>query len=119
MSTETTQSTSAATDVSEFISDLDAGQFERALSVALSDAAARAVDRQKASRVVVTLDIKPIGGTHQVHIGHTLAFKVPTEAGSRSEDLTRTTTLHVGKFGRLSLVPETQGKLFGAEAAKV
>lgn len=50
MATETTdpgKSQAAATDVSEFITDLDGGQFERMLSVALSQSAAAAVDKQK------------------------------------------------------------------------
>lgn len=57
MATETTdpgKSQAAATDVSEFITDLDGGQFERMLSVALSQSAAAAVDKQKTAG-------KPVG----------------------------------------------------------
>lgn len=105
---ENHSSTSAATDVSEFITDLDGGQFDRKLSIALSAAAAAAVDNQKASEVTVKMKLKPIGGSHMVHCEHTLSYKKPTEAGSTSEDETRVTTLHVGKFGKLSLAPENQ-----------
>lgn len=45
------QSTSAATDITEFISDLDGGVFERALSVALSQAAAAVIDFGKKGKV--------------------------------------------------------------------
>lgn len=48
------QSTAAATDVAEFITDLDGGQFERLLSIALSQTAAAVVDNGKKGEVKVT-----------------------------------------------------------------
>lgn len=102
------KSQAAATDVSEFITDLDGGQFERMLSVALSQSAAAAVDKQRAAEVTIKLKLDPISGSHMVHVGHTLTFKKPTELGDTTEKASRTTTLHVGKFGRLTLVPEAQ-----------
>ena len=113
------QTTSAATDVAEFISDLDGGVFERQLSVALSQSAAAAVDNQKQSEVTVKLVLKPISGTSQVHVAHTLVFKKPTSTGKTIEDTNQTTTLHVGKFGRLSLVPETQTEMFAKRENQV
>ena len=50
------QSTSAATDITEFISDLDGGVFERALSVALSQAAV--IDFGKKGKVEIKFDIE-------------------------------------------------------------
>ena len=114
-----TQTTSAATDVAEFISDLDGGVFERQLSVALSQSAAAAVDNQKQSEVTVKLVLKPIRGTSQVHVAHTLVFKKPTSTGKTSEETNQTTTMHVGKFGRLSLVPETQTEMFAKRENQV
>ena len=52
------QSTSAATDITEFISDLDGGVFERALSVALSQAAAAVIDFGKKGKVEIKFDIE-------------------------------------------------------------
>ena len=98
----------AVTDVGEFIAELDGGVFERQLSAALSLSAAACVDNQKQSEVTIKLVMKPITGTHQVHVGHTLVFKKPTSTGKTSEETNQTTTLHVGKFGKLSLVPDTQ-----------
>ena len=105
---EVKNTTSAATDVTEFISDLDGGQFERMLSIALSQSAAATVDNGKLSEVTVKLKIKPISGTHQVHVEHMLVYRKPTATGKSSEETTQTTTLHVGKNGKLSLVPDTQ-----------
>ncbi len=99
---------SAATDVGEFISDLDGGMFERMLSKALSDSAAAAVDNDKVSKVTVEYSFTKIPGTSQVQCGHMLKYTCPTSDGKRSEEVKRTTPLHVGKFGRLSLAPANQ-----------
>lgn len=101
-------SQSAATDVPQLIQELDGGQFERMLSIALSQSAAATVDNGKVSEIVVKFKLKPIGGTHQVHCEHALVFKKPTASGETSEKASQTTTLHVGKFGRLTLIPESQ-----------
>jgi len=120
MSTQDTgKSPAAATDVSEFITDLDGGQFERMLSVALSKSAAAAVDNQKTAEVTIKLKLKPIGGSHMVHIDHTLTFKRPTETGESSEKAQRVTTLHVGKFGKLTLVPESQTSFLDKTSGQV
>lgn len=99
---------SAHTDVSEFISDLDGGQLERMLSAALSETAAAVVDNKKKGLVSITFSLEPIAGTSQVHIAHQLKYSRPTEDGKRSEEANRSTPMHVGKFGKLSLSPENQ-----------
>lgn len=101
-------STSAATDVAEFITDLDGGTFDRKLSIALSQVAAGCIDNKKTGKVTVEFEMKPISGTHQVHISHTLKFTRPTMDGEAGEKEKRTSTLHVGKFGKLTLAPENQ-----------
>lgn len=50
MSTTANRPASAATDVPEFITDLDGGMFERILSQALSETAAAAVDHGKVGK---------------------------------------------------------------------
>ncbi len=109
-------SQAAATDVPELIQELDGGNFERMLSIALSQSAAAAIDNGKAAEVSVRFKLKPIKGTHQLHCEHALTFKKPTLNGKSSEEATQTTTLHVGKYGRLSLIPEAQTALFPKEA---
>lgn len=115
MSTETVakpETTAAATDVSEFFSDLDGGVFERKLSIALSQVAAAAVDNDRAGEVNIKFTFKKIPGTTQVHCEHLLKFNKPTLSGKAGEEEKRTTALHVGKFGKLSLAPENQLGLF-------
>lgn len=111
-----TNSTAAATDVGEFITDLDGGQFEHKLSIALSQVAAAVVDNDRAGEVKVTFTIKRIQGTHQVAIEHGLKFTKPTSSGKAGEEEKRVTVLHVGKFGALSLA---QGPLFKETQTKL
>lgn len=102
----------AATNVPDFLQDLDGGQFERMLSIAASKCAAASVDWQKPAEVIVKLSFKPIKGTHQVHIHHELKFTSPTEIGKQIEHAVRSTPMHVGRFGKLTLVPESQTQMF-------
>lgn len=104
----TQKSTAAATDVGEFFTDLDGGMLDHKLSIALSQVAAAAVDHDKAGEVSIKFTFKKIPGTTQVHCEHTLKFTRPTMDGKAGEEEKRTTPLHVGKFGRLSLSPENQ-----------
>lgn len=99
------------TDVSDFISDLHAGSFERMLSAALSDVAAAVVDNNKQGEVQVKFVLKKLGEGSQVVVAHQLKFAKPTSAGKASEEAKRETVMHVGKYGRLTLVPDTQGAL--------
>lgn len=106
--TQAPNTSAAATDVSEFISDLDGGIFERKLSIALSQVAAASVDHDKAGEVSITFSFKKIPGTTQVHCAHKLKFVKPTLDGKAGEEEARTTPLFVGKFGKLMLAPENQ-----------
>lgn len=102
------ESTSAATDVPEFIQELDGANFEHKLSIALSEVAAACVDNDKVGEVHVKFAFKKIPGTSQVHCTHTLKFVRPTMDGKSGEEETRVTPLFVGKFGKLTIAPENQ-----------
>ena len=113
----TSTTPSAATDVEEFMSDLDGGQFARMLSVALSQVSAGVLDaeRKVKGKVQITLDITRIPKTGQVCIDHKLSFVRPTMQGKASEEATGQTVMHVGQAGRLTL---TQPRLFGEPAER-
>lgn len=103
--------TAAATDVGEFVTDLDGGQFDRMLSIALSKVAASVVDREKKGKVSIDLSFEHIKGTHQVRVAHVVKFTQPTMSGKVAEEATGATVLHVGRFGRISLAqPSLLGK---------
>lgn len=103
------------TDVTEFVADLDAGDFERKLAVALSRVAAAAIDHDKQGEVSVEFKFKRIPGTKQVQCQHRLEFKAPTAHGISSENEMRSTALHVGKGGKLTLAPENQLAFLGRQ----
>ena len=98
----------ASTDVAEFITDLDGGQFDAMLSVALSRTAAAVVDQGRKGKVKIELNFEQIKQTHQVVIEHKLVFEAPSRLGSTSETVKGASVLHVGKGGKLSLA---QGRL--------
>jgi hypothetical protein len=114
----TPQTSAAATDVAEVISDLDGGMFERMLSIAFSQVAAAVVDNDKDGEVTLKFKFQRIEGTSQVRCKHKLQFSRPTMDGKAGEETERATVLHVGKFGALSLAqpsliskPATQANL--------
>jgi len=112
MSTPTPEGGSAVTVVSDFLADLDGGQFERMLSIAASQCAAAAIDHSKNAEVVIKFTFQRLKGTQQVDVKHDLKFVKPTADGKSSEHATRSTVMHVGKYGKLTIVPESQTQMF-------
>lgn len=110
-----TETTAAQTDVGEFITDLDGGQFEHMLSVAVSRVAAAVVDHDKKGEVRIDLKFERIAGTHQVRVKHTVKFTQPTQRGKSIENADGATVLHVGKYGKVSIAQQSlvgkQGEL--------
>lgn len=113
--TDKKETTASVTDVGEFITDLDGGVFDSKLSASLSQVAAAVVDNKRVGEVSVKFAFKHIPGTSQVQIEHTIKYTRPTLTGKASEEDTQTTPMHVGKFGKLSLSPENQLKIFDRE----
>lgn len=95
--------TRAATDVPEFIGELDGGMLEHALSVCLSEVASSVVDREKKGEVTFSFKFEHIKGTHQVRIEHVAKYTRPTMSGKSSEEFKGATVMHVGRFGKLSI----------------
>lgn len=114
-----TKANDSGTDVQEFLTDLDGGVLERKLSLALSQVAAAVVDNDRVGSVSLDLKFTRIPGTHQVHCEHSLKFSRPTINGKASEEEKRTTALHVGKFGRLSLAPENQMSFLDKQTGEI
>lgn len=100
---EVTNTSAAATDVGEFITDLDGGSFDRKLSIALSQVAAATIDHDKTGKVSIEFAFERIPGTTQARCTHVLKYSKPTLDGKSGEEEKRSTVLHVGRFGALSL----------------
>ncbi|MNJ55890.1 hypothetical protein D3C77_514090 [compost metagenome] len=77
------------------------------------------VGHGKAGKLTITLDFSQIGESAQVKIKHKLDYKVPTKRGTRSENTSLDTPMHVGSGGKLSLFPEKHDQLFTREEAPV
>jgi hypothetical protein len=104
------EESSAANDVGDFIADLDAGQIDTFLSVALTKTAAAVVAKEEPGSVTLKLDFLPVDGTRQVRIKGLVTFKVPTATGDYTENSKSESVMFVGLRGKLSA---TQADLFG------
>lgn len=94
-----------ATDVQQFIADLDGGVFMEKVGQALSDVAAGAMDHQAKGQVSITFEIKQLGTSSQMVISHKLSYKRPTARGDLSENNTTQTPMHISTGGKLTLFP--------------
>lgn len=107
------------TDVNQFLEDLNGGVFIQQLGRALSDVAGGIIDNNKTGQVQVTFDMKQLGATDQVIVSHKLKYKQPTLRGSKSEEISLETPMHVTSAG-LSLFDNDKGdQLFGKDLAPV
>lgn len=111
----------AATNIPEFIGDLEAGLVENQLSMAVSETAAAVVDhekKKKGGKVVLTLEFEHIEGTQQCRIAHQIKYERPTRFGKKGEICSGASVMHVGKRGKLTVtqpefeeVPPRQAQL--------
>jgi len=87
------------TDTTEFFNNLNAGVFSQQIGRALSDVAAGVVDHGKKGKVVITLEMAPIGESAQIKIAHKLDYTQPTKRGSKREDTALETPMYVTPNG--------------------
>lgn len=95
----------------DVLGEFDGGQYLLMLARALGSVASSVVDHDRKGKIVLELDITRIKKTHQVAIKHALKFQRPTMDGEAGEKVSRETVMHVGKFGKLTIMPETQMSL--------
>jgi hypothetical protein len=110
---------STATDTAEFLEELNGGAFASQIGHALSEVAAGVVDHGKVGKLVITLDFSQIGESSQVKIKHKLDYKVPTKRGTRSENTSLDTPMHVGSGGKITLFAEKHDQLFSRDQAPI
>lgn len=107
------------TDTTEFFEELNGGAFASQIGHAISEVAGGVVDHGKAGKLVITLDFSQVGDSHQVKIKHKLDYKVPTKRGTRSENTSLETPMHVGAGGKVTLFQEKHDQLFTREEAPI
>ncbi len=100
----------------EVLGEIDAGVMERIASKSLCDMACNVMDQKRKGKIVITLELDHIKNTQQVNIKSSIKAHMPTmDNGDRMETVKRDTAMFVGKFGKLSVVPDTQLGLPGME----
>ncbi|MBX9609724.1 MAG: hypothetical protein K2Y51_26175 [Gammaproteobacteria bacterium] len=106
-------------DTTEFIGDLEAGNFATRIAKAITLAAAGAVTHGKKGQVSLDFEFSRVPGSAQVSIKHKLAFVEPTLTGKASEEHTAQTVMYVNNDGSVTLLPgDTRSDLFGKEDRK-
>lgn len=104
------------TNIEDFLDSLDGGTFKGILARALSDAALHVVthgDKGKKGKVSVEFDLARIGESLQVQVTHQIKMAMPTARGKKTEEAKTSTPFHVGRSGRLTLLPEVNNDLVG------
>jgi hypothetical protein len=103
---------SKQTNTEKFLGELNGGVFEQQIGAAITDVASGVAEHGKGGKVTITLDFSRIGDSAQVKIKHKLSYSIPTLRGSRSEEVTTETPMHVNPSGSVSMFPENQTDMF-------
>ena len=104
------------TVVPDFLGELDAGVFMNKIAAALNTTALGVLNNGTKGKVVLTFDIERMGNSveeKRVKIKHKLNYVTPTPRGKASEEDTTETPMWVNKGGKLTILQEDQGQLFG------
>lgn len=108
------------TNVPDFLGELDAGVFMNKIAAALNNTALGVLNNGNKGQVVLTFDIDRLSNSveeKRVNIKHKLKYVTPTPRGKTSEEDTTETPMWVGRGGKLTILQEDQGQLFGIDGA--
>lgn len=100
------------TDTLEILQDLDGGNFLEKLNRALTEVAGGVMDQKVKGKIVISMEMSPIGASAQVNVVHNLDYTLPTDYGSVRETDKTSTVMQVHTGGKLSFEPENQVPLF-------
>lgn len=115
-----TMSNDRMTVVPDFLGELDAGVFMNKIAAALNTTALGVLNNGNKGKVVLTFDFERMGNSveeKRVKIKHKLNYSTPTPRGKASEEDTTETPMWVNKGGKLTILQEDQGQLFGITGA--
>jgi hypothetical protein len=91
--------------------DLNGGKFLGKVDTALISTALATIacgEKGKTGKVTLEFTLSRIGESNQVRLEHAVTMTQPTARGKRSETDCTETPLHVGRDGKLTLMPDTQ-----------
>jgi len=99
------------TDVSDFLTDLEAGTWEPKINHAITQAALSAMEHSRQAEVTLTFKMSPYSAS-QININHKLSIKMPTLRGDKTESMVGKTALCITSNGRMTQFPENQSDMF-------
>ena len=108
------------TVVPDFLGELDAGVFMNKIAASLNATALGTLNNGGKGKVVLTFDIERMGNSveeKRVKIKHKLQYTTPTPRGKATEEDTTETPMWVNRGGKLTILQEDQGQLFGIDGA--
>lgn len=106
------------TDAAEFVGELGGGVMATQLGIMISDVCDGVIRHNKAGQITITLNVTKNGDSNQVNISHTLKFKEPTAKGSRSEDTTSSTPMHVNADTSVTLFANHTKQMMGVDKSQ-
>ena len=95
-------------DPNEVLGEFDGGNFMLILARSLTSVGLSVVENKRKGKISIDLDFTLIPNTQQVSITHALKLSRPTTDGESMEKVKRDTVMHVGKYGKLTVMPESQ-----------
>jgi hypothetical protein len=108
-----------STDVTQFVNDLDGGQFEADLGKILTATGIAVCDFEGDGEVTIKLKMKRIGNSNQVNIKHHVSYTKPTSRGKSSEKTEGETAMYVSATQGMTFFPSRgdQGSLLDKSGA--
>lgn len=98
------------TQLTELLPELNAGIFQAQLEEAIKEVVTGVVATDKQGGFTLSFKLKPIKGSAQLRMQHTLKYTRPTTNGSQVTDETTDTVLFANPRGQLSVEPFNQLK---------
>jgi len=99
-----------STNVTEFIEDLDVGDFKEKLGAALSEVAIGVMRNNKKGRVTIDIEMDVLN-VEQLNVKSKLKYVRPISRGMQTEEETTVTPMYIGRNGELSIMQKKS--LFG------
>jgi len=106
--------TNRATNVPDFLGELDGGIFETKFASALNEVALGVLNNGQVGEITLKFKVQRLGKSleeKRVMITHKLIYVRPTPRGKFSEENTTETPMYVNRGGRLTILQEDQGQL--------
>lgn len=106
--------------VGQSLYDLDGGVFVEKINAAVAEVAfavSNSESKSTAGKLVIELNMKRVGDTHQVQIAHKIKATKPTRRGKVTSEDETMTPLYCNATGKLTIAPDTQIEMFQKETA--